>query len=709
MSNIDYCIDSIDKYENEVVISGWAFSYSAKEIEISLYKVNNYEVSSVERVDLFHKYDENPNALKAGFSIKIHQPVNKVKLIFKDGKVEKVCSIRINENITIYKLKKKIIGVLHIIHPFNIVKIFRKLKKYGVKETIRSIKEHIFKEKLNFKNYNEWYRYKRKILQKQLNDQINYSFKYSPKISIVLPIYNTSGKRLKETVDSVINQTYSNWELCIVGCNSANEETKNTLREYEEKYENVKVKYVTSDEIISDNINEALSITSGEYIGLLDYDDLLTEDALFEVVKLLNENINIDFIYSDEDKINEDSNEYFAPHFKPDWSPDMLRSYNYICKFVVFSKRLLDQVGIFDRKFDGSQDYDMYLRLTEKARYIEHIPKILYHCREKNNSRATLDTLGKSYCMDLEKKALTNHLKRVGLDGSIEEGLFSGSYKVNYKIVGNPSVSIIIPNKDEVETLKKCIDSIREKSTYSNYEIIIVENNSETREIFEYYREIEIDDKIRVLKWSDGFNYSAINNFAVKESNGDYIILLNNDIEVVSPNWIEEMLMHSQRKEVGIVGAKLYYPDDTIQHAGVILGIGGVAGHSHTNFGKNEIGYAGRLKVIQNLSAVTAACLMVRREVYNEVNGLNEEFPVAFNDIDFCLKVRKAGYLIVFSPYVEAYHYESKSRGKDDTKEKAKRFEQEIILFNREWGLWLKDPYYNKNLTLEKEDFSLKP
>lgn len=343
----------------------------------------------------------------------------------------------------------------------------------------------------------------------------------------------------------------------------------------------------------------------------------------------------------------------------------------------------------------------MYLRLTEQANEIYHISKVLYHNRMN-------ETEEKLLVKDYGKEVLKEHLKRIGLEGDVSDGLIPKTYKINYKIKGNPKVSIIIPNKDEVNTLKTCINSILNKTTYNNYEIVVVENNSVSKEIFNYYEEIKKIDNIKVVTWKKGFNYSAINNFGFKETNGEYIILLNNDIEVISENWIEEMLMYAQRDDIGIVGAKLYYPDNTVQHAGVILGIGGVAGHSHVNFERNDDGFAGRLKIVQNLSAVTAACLMIRRNVYEEVNGLNENLAVAFNDIDFCLKVRKQGYLIVFSPYVEMYHYESKSRGKDDTKEKSARFESEIKTFHNTWGLWIRDPYYNDNLTLDKEDFSLR-
>ena len=383
--------------------------------------------------------------------------------------------------------------------------------------------------------------------------------------------------------------------------------------------------------------NEMLKNISGDFAGIISSNDLLTSDALFEMVKVINNNRKIDFIYSDNDKINEEGSQYLDPNFKPDWSPDTFRSYNYIGNLALFSKILLDKAGYFNNEYGKDKEYDLYLKLTEKANKIYHITRVLYHNRINENQQEE-NKLNEDHGKDV----LENHLKRIGLEGSVSNGLIPKTYKINYKIKGNPKVSIIIPNKDEVSTLKTCIDSIINKSTYTNYEIVIVENNSVSKEIFEYYEEIKKIDNIKVVTWKKGFNYSAINNFGFKETNGDYILLLNNDIEVISENWIEEMLMYAQRDDVGIVGAKLYYPDDTVQHAGVILGIGGVAGHSHSNFERNDDGFAGRLKIVQNLSAVTAACLMIRRNIYEEVNGLNEKLAVAFNDIEVRMIQKKS-------------------------------------------------------------------
>ncbi|MGL5153152.1 MAG: glycosyltransferase family 2 protein [Clostridium sp.] len=703
MHKISWCVDSGRKEDENLVIEGWAFCEENK-VSISIEKCDNYNIESIERQDLFQKFNDN-EALMAGFKITLPY-INKCVLRLECN--DEIVRHGINaKNLINGKKKNKIGSIVSMINVNNAMKVINNIKVYGVKQTFYKAKGKlrntgIFRDTVN---YDEWFK-KNKVSEEVLKTQREYKFEFEPKISIVVPTYNTKKEFLVEMIESVRNQSYTNWELCIADGASTLEETITTLKEYEED-NRIKVSYLDKNLMISGNTNKALELVSGEYIGLFDHDDLLTEDALYEVVSVLNKCPNADFIYSDEDKVDETGSEYFDPHFKPDWSPDTLTSYNYITHFTVFAKALLEKSGNFNSEFDGSQDYDMFLRLTEKAENIVHIPKVLYHWRVHKNS--TAGGIGqKKYAIDAAKKALNNHLDRVGFKGNVKDGLFAGSYKTEYNIIGNPKVSIIIPNKDQVDTLKKCINSILKRSTYTNYEIVIAENNSTEEKTFAYYDEIQKHNNIKVVTWKSGFNYSAINNFAVNESTGEMIILLNNDIEIISNKWIEEMLMHAQRKEVGIVGAKLYYEDDTIQHAGVILGIGGVAGHSHKYFHRAEDGHVGRLKVIQNLSAVTAACLMVRRDVYNEVEGLDEEFKVAFNDVDFCMKVRDKGYNVIFTPYAEMYHYESKSRGSEDTPEKIERFNGEIARFEKKWGLWIRDPYYNDNLTLEREDFGIK-
>lgn len=544
----------------------------------------------------------------------------------------------------------------------------------------------------------------------ELEFQRKITFARKIKFSIVVPLYNTPEKFLHEMIQSVLDQTYTNWELCMAdGSDEAHRSVEKICRQYMRRDQRIKYKKLEKNLGISGNTNACLDMETGEYIGLFDHDDLLHPAALYEVMRAICEQ-NADFIYTDENTFHEKPADAFCPHFKPDYAPDTLRSYNYICHFTVFSKKLLDTVGEFRQEFDGSQDYDMILRLTEKALKIVHIPEILYFWRAHKDSVAD-DISAKPYTLDAARRALSEHLDRLGLVGEVEDSSIPSTYRIKYAITGSPKVSIVIPNMDYVDTLRACISSILEKTTYKNFEIVIVENNSKEAETFLYYDELRNDPHIRIVTWNGKFNYSAINNFGIKEAaTGEYILLLNNDIEVITPDWIQEMLMFAQRSDVGAVGAMLYYPDDTIQHAGVILGIGGVAGHAHKNFLRGDYGYMSRATIAQNLSAVTAACMMVSRNVWNQVHGLDESYEVAFNDVDLCMRIREAGYLIVWTPYAGLYHYESKSRGYEDTPEKKRRFEGEVRRFQARWNKELAagDPYYNPNLTLDREDFSIK-
>ena len=546
--------------------------------------------------------------------------------------------------------------------------------------------------------------------EEELEAQRTKVFPRSIKFSVVVPLYNTPEKFLHEMIRSVIDQTYADWELCMAdGSDEAHGNVERICRQYMRKDLRIKYQRLEENLGISGNTNACLEMATGDYIGLFDHDDLLHPAALHEVMRAICEQ-DADFIYTDENTFHEKPEDAFCPHFKPDYAPDTLRSYNYICHFTVFSRELLDEVGNFRREFDGSQDYDMVLRLTEKASKIVHIPEILYFWRAHSGSTAG-DISAKPYTMDAARRALGEHLDRVGLVGEVEDSSIPSTYRIKYTISGCPKVSIVIPNMDHADTLRTCISSILEKTTYENFEIVIIENNSRKEETFAYYDELKTDPRIQIVTWEGKFNYSAINNFGVREAaTGEYILLLNNDIEVITPDWLQEMLMFAQRPDVGAVGAMLYYPDDTIQHAGVVLGIGGVAGHAHKYFPRGDFGYMSRATIAQDLSVVTAACVMLPRTVWDEVGGLDETFEVAFNDVDLCMRIRKAGYLIVWTPYAELYHYESKSRGAEDTPEKKKRFEGEVRRFQARWKSELAagDPYYNPNLTLVREDFSVK-
>lgn len=538
----------------------------------------------------------------------------------------------------------------------------------------------------------------------------NAQFPKDIKFSVLVPLYNTPDSFLKAMIESVQAQTYKNWELCLAdGSDKEHSFVGEICKKYADGDRRIKYEKLERNLGISENTNACIRMATGEYIALFDHDDLLHPSALYEVMRAICEH-GADFVYTDENTFSEEPRDAYNPHFKPDFSPDTLRSYNYICHLSVFSRELLDSVGYFRSEYDGSQDYDLILRLTEKAKKVFHIRKILYYWRAHKNSVAQ-DVGAKPYTVTAAKKALAAHLERCGLKGEVLDSSVPTTYHIKYEIDGNPLISVIIPNKDHTDDLDICLKSLYEKSSYKNFEVIIVENNSTEKETFEYYEAIaQKHGNIKIVKWEDNFNYSAINNFGVNYAKGEFILLLNNDVEIINGSCLEEMLMFAQRKDVGAVGAKLYYSDDNVQHAGVILGLGGTAGHAHKHFGRSHPGYMARASIAQNLSACTAACLMMRRDVFDEVGGLDENFEVAFNDVDLCMKIRKKGYLVVFTPYAELYHYESKSRGNDSTPEKLERFRGEIDRFKEKWQKQLDDgdPYYNPNLTLTRDDFSLK-
>lgn len=602
-------------------------------------------------------------------------------------------------------------------HKINQIKFH--LKKYGFIKTVKKCIKSFFysfyrlgkkvsgKQELPYGDYGGWIRHN-ELNEEDLKQQRKTKFPNMPKISLLVPMYNTKEKYLKELIESVKRQTYSNWELVLA--DGSQEENENYKKYFDD--ERIKYKFLNKNLGISGNSNEAIKLASGDYLGLLDHDDTLSEYALFFVVEAINKNPNAEFFYSDEDKMDEYGNRFDA-YFKPDFAIDTLRAQNYICHFSVLKKELMDKLGGFNSEFDGAQDYDLFLRVAEnvKPENIIHIPRILYHWRAIATSTAKLDSNAKNYAFVSGNKAIEAHLKRVGLKGTVSDGCVPGIYRIDYEVIGNPKVSIVIPNKDGLDMLRVCINSVLEKSTYNNYEIVVVENNSTTEEIFEYYKEIEKNDKVKVVHYPNkGFNYSAIINFGVKNSDGEYVIQLNNDTELLTPNWLELMLGFCQREDVGGVGVKLYYDDDTIQHAGITVGIGGIAGNRFKSIPKDGHAYFAEESMIQNLSAVTAACIMNPRSVYEEVGYMEEKLAVAFNDVDFCLKVREKGYLIVFNPYVEFIHYESKTRGAEDTPEKIKRFQGEINTFEERWHDFLDkgDPYYNINLSLDTEVYHMK-
>ena len=595
----------------------------------------------------------------------------------------------------------------------HIRNIFTRIRSYGnIKNILIKLKSKQIERKA-YKSYGTLSFPTEEEEKKQRETKFNKEVKFS----ILVPLYNTPEKFLREMIESVLKQTYGNFELCLAdGSDNEHGDVGRICKEYAEKDPRIKYQKLEKNEGISGNTNECFKLATGEYIGLFDHDDILHPSALFEYMRVI-ENEGADYIYCDEATFKDGNiNKMVTLHFKPDFAIDNLRANNYICHFSVFSRDLIGEAGIFRSEYDGSQDHDMILRLTAAAKKIVHVPKILYYWRSHAGSVAS-DINAKTYAIDAAKRAVATHLTSCGFEGfEIESSrAFQTIFRIRYKLLEKPLISILIPNKDHIEDLKRCVESILKKTSYENYEIIVIENNSETPEIFDYYESLEKLPKVRVVKFEGEFNYSRINNFGETFAHGKYLVLLNNDTEVVTRTWLEELLMYAQREDVGAVGCMLYYEDYSIQHAGIVLGLGAhrTAGHTHYRLPKDNLGYMGRLCYAQNVSAVTGACLMTKRELYEEVGGLSEEFRVALNDVDFCLRLRQKGLLNVFTPYAELFHYESRSRGSDvegALAEKAERYNKECTLFRTKWKEALEkgDPYFNPNFSLDYSNFVLK-
>lgn len=544
--------------------------------------------------------------------------------------------------------------------------------------------------------------------------------------SILVPLFNTPENYLRDMIDSVLAQTYGNWELCLAdGSDGEHAYVGGVVESYRRRDENLakRIRYTKLEKNggISANTNACLALATGEYLAPFDHDDYLHPSVLYEYAKAINET-GADYLYCDETTFaGTNLNKFVTMHFKPDYAIDNLRANNYICHLSCFDRHLLEGEELYRSEFDGSQDHDMILRLTDKAKKIVHVPKLLYYWRCHPGSTAS-NIGAKEYAIAAAKGAVADHLRRHGCENFkiTSTRAFETIFKITYEIEGNPLISIVIPNRNHEEDLRRCLTSIFDKSTYENYEIVIVENGSDEESIRKYYEELlagPYKDRIRVLTYAkanpaETFNYARINNFGAAAANGQYLLLLNNDTQVISVNWMEELLMYAQRADVGAVGGKLYYPDKTIQHAGIVVGLGAhrTAGHTHYKQRRENLGYMGRLCYAQNVSAVTGACLMVKKKIYDAAGGLDESFAVSLNDVDLCLKIREAGYLNVFTPFAELYHFESASRGADDTGEKAARYNEEAARFRAKWKTFLEkgDPYYNPNFTLDRSDYSLK-
>lgn len=689
--------------QGTVRIRGWAIA--PKPVTVRIFDADKKpvaaEIQRTDRVDVNQLFEEAQDPGKTGFFSEITNVSGKcLYVVFYAGEKKTVHVVPLRKaDILAKKLDK------------YVEKGIRYWKSQGAAALAEKVVTKVKNVRQGPPSYQKWIRHHLPD-RNELEKQKKTSFGYRPKISFVVPLYKTPEKYLRKLTESFQEQTYSNWELCFSDGSGAQSPLTELLKELTAK--DNRIKYVSHEEPlqISENTNSAIEIATGDFIAFADHDDELTPNALFECVKAINEKPQTLVIYTDEDKMSMDGHKFFQPHFKPDYNPDLLCTVNYICHLFVVSRKVIEKVGGLRSEFDGAQDYDFVLRCVEavKDEEICHIPKILYHWRCHEDSTAE-NPESKLYAFEAGRRAVQAHYERTGIHAEVFKGEYLGLYRTKFIRDHDPLISIIIPNKDHIDDLKRCMESIEQKSTYKNYEYIIVENNSTDSATFEYYKKLEAENpKVRMVYWDGVFNYSAINNYGASFAKGEYLLLLNNDTEIINPDCLEELLGYCMRKDVGAVGARLYYEDDTIQHAGVVIGFGGIAGHCFVQQKRGTTGYCHRIICAQDYSAVTAACMMVKKSAFDAVGGLSEELAVAFNDIDFCMKLRKAEYLIVYNPYAELYHYESKSRGLEDTPEKVARFNKEIATFEKKWPEILEngDPYYNPNLTLKSQDFSLK-
>lgn len=705
---INTCIDEFTFNEETKTyqLKGWAYSYAKDPIEYSVFDSNGKKVDiefhSKGRVDLYSLFFVGEDQIDCGYTIKWKGNA-KEKYSFalktKNYQSKEILQEKTPSRNVLSKVPKlfKMLSYQHFKNGFRI------LKKKGFSGVI----DRIVHGSSNWAEYDEWFN-ATKVTEEELERQRNTKFEFAPMISIIVATFNTKEEYLKEMIDSVRNQSYSNWQLCI-GDGSTNDSVEKYVKEHYGDDSRIVFKKLEKNYGISGNMNGALELVTGDYVGLFDHDDLLTPDCLYEFVASMQE-VHHDCVYSDEDKLNDKTKKFEDPHFKPDFSIDLLCSHNYITHFFVVNMDIVRKVGGMRSEYDGSQDHDFIFRCVEQANSVHHVPKILYHWRMHPLSTA-MDPESKMYCYTSGKKAIESHFKRVGIDATVEmlpRPLY-GMYHCKYTVKDHPLVSILIPNYNHKDLLKGCIESLMNVNTYSNMEIVIVENNSTEQEIFDYYKELEETySNVKVIYYEGDFNYSKINNYGVKYTHGEYILFLNNDTKVIEPDSIVDMLGVCQREDVGAVGAKLLYEDDTVQHCGVVVGYHGYATAAFSLIDRNDFGYMGRPRVSWDVSAVTAACLMTKREIFDEVGGFDEDFKVACNDVDLCLKIRSLNKWIVEDVFSVWYHYESKSRGLEDTPEKQARFQSEIARFQKKWPEILKngDPFHNPNFDLDKGPFT---
>lgn len=708
--DIKVIFDSIyrDKTTNNLTITGWALDTITK--ESPTFTINNenqvsaYNIQRVLREDVNQIYQTEP-AIEAGFVVTLEGIKQKKVLPFHFQSSAHVVTVDfpLNKKYPVIPGTEDKVTRLWI----KAKKGFKYMAKNGISHTIQRAKIEKLRKQASYPNWLA----RNEVLDIEAMTQEIATFHYQPKISIAMPVYNVEEKWLRLCIDSILNQVYTNWELCMADDASTDPNVKKILTEYQQLDERIRVVFREQNGHISEATNSALAIATGEFVALLDNDDELAINAFYEVVKVLNENPELDLIYSDEDKIDMDGNRS-DPAFKPDWSPDLLLGTNYISHLGVYRRSILEEIGGFRKGYEGSQDYDLVLRFTEKTtkERIKHIPKVLYYWRMLPTSTA-VDQGSKGYAFEAGLRAVQDALVRRGINGHATHGAANGLYDVYYDIESEKLVSIIIPTKNGYKDVQRCVSSIIEKTTYQNYEIIMADNGSTDPKMQELYAKFEqqLPGRFFVESIDIPFNFSTINNRAAKKAHGEYLLFLNNDTEVITENWLTLMVSFAQQERIGCVGAKLLYPNNTVQHAGVILGLGGVAGHGHYGYPHGDLGYFGRLAINVNYSAVTAACLLMKKADFDAVGGFEEAFTVAFNDVDLCLKVQALGRDNVWLHEAELYHFESQTRGYDDKGKKKKRFEQEKVMMEEKWGPLIEnDPFYNPNLTRDIPNFSLR-
>ncbi|MDO4321356.1 MAG: glycosyltransferase family 2 protein [Lachnospiraceae bacterium] len=711
-SVIQLCVDCVERTDEELEIKGWSFNEELQRPEFTVTDTAGREIKP-ERLEFFMRRDVN-----AGFGVEDARYEAGFDLIIRlTGRQTKrwgekyILTIRVNNRTASYTVNLSRLA-------FKNSRLGRKLVEMRFGPHVAGTKYFsqyemgVFGESKKFRKEDQGFsgwRLATQLSEKELKRQREEKFSVRPLISIVIPLYNTPQQYLKAMLDSALEQTYTEFELCLAD-GSDSSSVGDFVREQYHGEKRIRYKKLAENRGISENTNEALAMAEGEYVMLADHDDLLAPNALYEIVKVINQHSDADIIYTDEDKVDMEGERYSDPHFKPDFNLYMLRSSNYICHIFVVRRQIAEMAGGFRKEFDGAQDYDFILKCCERAKGIYHVPRILYHWRTHEGSTAA-NPESKVYAWEAGRRALEAHYRRLGLETEVTLAELFGRYRTKWQIQGSPLISVLIPNKDHSDDLLKCLQSVYRKSTYRNFEVIVVENNSKEPKTFAVYKELpEKFPGTRVITREGEFNFSAVNNQAAREAKGEYLLLLNNDTEVLEPHWLEELLGICQQPEVGAVGAKLFYPDGTIQHAGVILGLGGPAGHIFAGMLGDKCGYAARANTMQNLSAVTAACMMTKRSIYEEVGGMDEKLGVALNDVDYCMKLTSSGKQVVYTPYAQLSHNESVTRGPEDNQKKKTRFQEETRYFEKKWQDILKngDPYYNPNLSRVNGECSLR-